>query len=233
MMRHFLLPLTALTVCVFALAAPAASEESSGPMGMERMQHWAADHEALLDAKLAGLKAGLKLTSDQDKLWPPFETAVRDAAKLHMEHMKSMMERMQKMRDMMEGMQKSEEKKSEGMNETTAPGQTMSPVDRLEAMGQRMSEHGAAITKVADAAKPLYASLDDSQKRLFALLGREMLMMGHGHRGMAMMHGGMGMIGGGMGGMGMMGAGGMGGKSEKMAPMENQTDEDDKDSGDE
>jgi hypothetical protein len=222
-MRRIFLPLTALTVCVFALAAPAASDESSGPMGMERMQLWAADHEAFLDAKLAGLKAGLKLTSDQDKLWPPFETAVRDAAKLHMDHMKSMMEHMQKMREMMEGMQKSEEKKSEGMNETTAPGQTMSPVDRLEAMGQRMSEHGAAITKVADAAKPLYASLDDSQKRLFALLGREMFMMGHGHRGMEMMHRG-------MGGMGMTGPGEMGQKPEKMAPMENQNDEDNKDS---
>jgi hypothetical protein len=194
------------------------------------MQHWAADHEALLDAKLAGLKAGLKLTSDQDKLWPPFETAVRDAAKLHMDHMKSMMEHMQKMREMMEGTQKSEEKKSESMNETTAPGQAMSPVDRLEDMGQRMSEHGAAITKVADAAKPLYASLDDSQKRLFALLGREMFMMGHGHRGMEMMRGGMEMMRGGMGGMGMMGPGEMGRKSEKMAPMENQNDEDDKDS---
>ena len=222
-MRRIFLPLSALTFCVFGLAAPAASDKSPGPMGMERMQHWAADHEALLDAKLAGLKAGLKLTSDQDKLWPPFETAVRDAAKLHMDHMKSMMEHMQKMRGMMEGMQKSEEKKSEGMNETPAPGQTMSPVDRLEAMGQRMSEHGAAMTKVAEAAKPLYASLDDSQKRLFALLGREMFMMGHGRHGMEMMHGG-------MGGMGMMGPGEMGRKSEKMAPMENQNDEDDKDS---
>ena len=167
MMRHILLPLAALAVCVFAPAAQAASDESSGPMGMERMQHWAADHEALLDAKLAGLKAGLKLTSDQDKLWPPFETAVRDAAKLHMEQMKSMMEHMQKMREMMQSMQKSEEKKSEDMNEMTAPGEAVSPVDRLEAMGQRMSERGAAITKVADAAKPLYGSLDDSQKRLF------------------------------------------------------------------
>jgi hypothetical protein len=33
---------------------------------MERMQHWADDHEAMLDAKLAGLKAGLRLTSDQE-----------------------------------------------------------------------------------------------------------------------------------------------------------------------
>src|SRR5580692_6021465 len=144
-MRHFLPPFALLAACTFALAAQVAPSEASEPTGMERMQHWAADHAALLDAKLAGLKAGLKLTSDQDKLWPPFETAVRDAAKLHADHMKSMMEHMQKMRGMMEGMQKSGEKKSEDMNETTAPGQTMSPVDRLEAMGQRMSEHGAAI----------------------------------------------------------------------------------------
>ena len=193
---------------------------------MERMQHWAADHEALLDAKLAGLKAGLKLTSDQDKLWPPFETAVRDAAKLHMDHMKSMMERMQKMREMMRGM-----KKSEDMKDTTAPGQAVSPVDRLEAMGQRMSEHGAAITKVADAAKPLYASLDDSQKRLFALLGREMFMMGHGHRGMDMMRRRDGNDARNDGRNGDDGTGEMGRKSERMEPMEmDQNDEDDNDS---
>src|SRR5579863_7326847 len=160
MMRRILPSLAALAVCAFAFAAQAAPDESSGAMGMDRMKDWAADHEALLDAELAGLKAGLKLTSDQDKLWPPFEAAVREAAKLHMEQMKSMMERMQKMRDMMQGM-----KKSQDMNNMTAPGEAVSPVDRLMAMGQRISDRGAAIKKVADAAKPLYASLDDSQKR--------------------------------------------------------------------
>ena len=59
---------------------------SAEPAGMERMQHWAADHEALLDANLAGMKAGLKLTPDQEKLWGPFETVVRDAAKTRMEN---------------------------------------------------------------------------------------------------------------------------------------------------
>ena len=73
------------------------------------MQNWADDHEAFLDAKLAGLKAGLRLTPDQEKLWPPFETAVRDAAKLHMDQMKSMMDRMQKMREMMRSMNNSED----------------------------------------------------------------------------------------------------------------------------
>ena len=217
MMRRILPTLAALAVCALPLTAQAASDKSSGPMGMERMQNWVADHEAFLDAKLAGLKAGLRLTSDQDKLWPPFEAAVRDAAKLHMDQMKSMMDRMQKMREMMRSTNNSED-----MTGAEAAGQTVSPIDRLEAMGQRMTEHGAAIKKVADAAKPLYASLDDAQKRQFALLGRALFMMGHGHHGMDMMRGGMGMM------RGMMGEGGMGmmGRSpDRTEPMGNGRDE--------
>jgi hypothetical protein len=74
MMRHILLTCAALAALTFAPAARAAEDDSSGP-AVERMQHWAADHEAMLDAKLAGLKAGLRLTSDQEKLWPSLETA--------------------------------------------------------------------------------------------------------------------------------------------------------------
>jgi zinc resistance-associated protein len=122
-MRHFVPPFAVLAACTFTLAAQAAPGDASEPAGMERMQHWAADHEAMLDAKLAGLRAGLRLTSDQEKLWPPFETAVRDAAKLHMDQMKSMMDRMRKMHEtMMQG----------------EPGEAVSPVDRLEAIGQGM-----------------------------------------------------------------------------------------------
>jgi hypothetical protein len=222
-MRHILLACAALAAFTFTPAAWAASDESSEP-AVERMQHWAADHEAMLDAKLAGLKAGLRLTSDQDKLWPPFETAVRDAAKLHMEQMKSMMDRMQKMREMMRSMQKSED-----MKDIEAAGPAVSPIDRLEAMAQRMSDRGAALKKVADAARPLYASLDDSQKRRFVLLGRGLFMMGRGHPGMEMMRGEQGMMGGmGMMGGGTMGEGGMGmmgRRPDRMEPMRNGPDE--------
>ena len=205
MMRHILLACVALGAWTFAPAAQAASDESSGP-AMERMQHWVADHEAFLDAKLAGLKAGLRLTADQEKLWPPLEAAIRDAAKLHMEQMKSMMEGMRRMH--------------ESMMQGVAPGEAVSPVDRLEAMGQGMSARGAAIEKVADAAKPLYASLDDSQKRRFVVLGRELFMIGHGHPGAAMMHG-MGMMDHGPAGQGGM----MGGQSDRMDGAEHGPDE--------
>lgn len=200
-MRHILLPFAALAL-TFAPAAQAFSAESSEP-AMERMQHWADDHEAMLDAKIAGLRAGLRLTSDQEKLWPPFETAIRDAAKLHMEQMKSAMERMRKMHEtMMQG----------------EPGGAVSPIDRLEAIGQGMSARGGAIEKVAEAGKPLYASLDDSQKRRFVMLGRALFMMGHHHPGMGMMQG-MGMMGhGGMDREGMKGEGSEGMKGMGHAP---------------
>jgi hypothetical protein len=42
-----------------------------------------------------------------------------------------------------------------------------SPLDRLDAVANGLSEVGAALKKVADAGKPLYASLDDQQKRVF------------------------------------------------------------------
>ncbi len=227
MRRAFLPPLAALTTCAFMVAAAAAAPgESSGPPGMERMQHWAADHEALLDARLAGLKAGLKLTSDQEKLWPPFETAVRDAAKMNMQHMKAMMDRAQKMRDMMEQM-----KDAKDATDISPDGSAVSPVDRMEAMAQRLSERGAAIKKVADAAKPLYASLDDAQKRLFGLLGGELAIMGR-HRGGGMMGGmGMGMMGAGGGMMGEGGMGMMGRDPNAMKKMANPSN-DDEDSSD-
>lgn len=38
------------------------------------------DVAAVLDARLAALKTVLKLTADQDKLWPPVEAAIRNAA---------------------------------------------------------------------------------------------------------------------------------------------------------
>src|SRR6202166_5466247 len=43
------------------------------------------DRAAFADARIAAVKAGLKLTPDQDKLWPPVEAAVRDFAQLRID----------------------------------------------------------------------------------------------------------------------------------------------------
>lgn len=191
MKRIILTSLAALSLCVPAVSVKAAPGDSMGSSGTERMQQWTADHAAMLDAGLAGLKAGLKLTADQEKLWPPFEAAVRDAAKSRMERAMGMMARMQDMQPMRE------QKAASGAERNPAA----SPVDRLDAIAQRLQQRADALKAFADAAKPFYASLDPSQQRLFGLLGGDLLMMGHGHHGMAAGEQGMGMMGNGAGGM--------------------------------
>ena len=46
------------------------------------------------------------------------------------------------------------------------------PVERLRQRATAMSDTSAALNKLADATDPLYKSLDDSQKRRFAILNR-------------------------------------------------------------
>ena len=171
-----------IAVAASFLATVGAAAQNNPPDMSGWAQHWAADHQALLNAKLAGLKAGLQLTPDQEKLWGPFEAAVRDAAEMRMRHMQEMMQRMGRMH--MEGMDHPGRRDDMDMGEGGRP----SPLDRLDALANRLTEVGAALKKVADTGKPLYASLDDQQKRIFGFLAREMMRMDH--------HGGMGPPGG-------------------------------------
>jgi LTXXQ motif family protein len=137
---------TFVATSAFAIAA----EDNQQSSRAERMQHWTADRETMLDAKLAGMKAGLGLTADQEKLWGPFEAAVKDADKSRLDAMGEMM----RMR---------------------SQGERMSPIDHLEAMADHLSQGATNVKKIADAAKPLYDSLDESQKHKFGMLGRMLI----------------------------------------------------------
>jgi hypothetical protein len=155
MKRTLLCALTAVAISVstFALtAAVAADNQSAEAAHKERMQHWAADHEAMMDARLGGMKAALKLTPDQNPLWEAFENAVRGGAKASMDDMREMMEE----------------------------GEGLSPVERMDAMANHTARRAEALKSVAQTAKPLYNSLDDTQKHRFDLLGRDMMMAGSG-----------------------------------------------------
>lgn len=155
MKRILLAALTAVALSVSSLAltaAVAADDQSAEAAGAERMQHWAADHEAMMDARLGGMKEALKLTASQYPLWEAFENAVHNADKTRMDDMREMMQNRER----------------------------MSPVERLDAMADRMARRATELKTIAGAAKPFYASLDDKQKRNFRALGREMLTAGGG-----------------------------------------------------
>ena len=84
------------SVLALALAGGAVAYAAGpdGP-GFPHMRFMHEEPAFMLDAKLAGMKAALKLTPDQEKTWAPFEAAVRDADSARREGWKAARERMQ------------------------------------------------------------------------------------------------------------------------------------------
>ena len=108
------------------------------------------DRAAFADARIAAVKAGLKLTPDQEKLWPPVEAAVRDLAKLRIAHANA--------------------RRTPPRDGTADAQQPEDPVARLRERADTMATTAAAMKRIADAADPLYKTLDDGQKRRLAIL---------------------------------------------------------------
>jgi zinc resistance-associated protein len=129
-------------------------DDAPGPELQRRWQPSAADAAAFIDARVAAIKAGLKLTPEQEKNWPAFEQAYRDVAKLRAERMRARWERRGEFGR--EGNQ-------------AADG---SPIDRLSRRADAVIARGTALKHLADAAGPLYQSLDEGQKQRFLLLSR-------------------------------------------------------------
>lgn len=126
-----------------------------GP-GMDRVQRWrpkAEDISALGDARIAALHAGLKLSAEQEKNWPAVEAALRDLAK----------------------------QRSERFAARASGDRPKDAIERLSLRADMMSQQGSALKKLADAAGPLYKSLDEGQKHRFVMLAK--LGGQHGWRG--------------------------------------------------
>ena len=67
-----------------AIAGTSLVSARKGSDDFQRVQRWrpgAEDIAAFGDARIAALHAGLKLTAEQEKLWPPVDNALRDLAK--------------------------------------------------------------------------------------------------------------------------------------------------------
>jgi hypothetical protein len=119
-----------------------------GPSHQMRWRPSAEDISAFANARIAALKAGLALTAEQEKLWQPVESALRDNAKARLD-------RWQKFRA-----------------EREAQAAPSDPVTRLRRGSDLMAARSAEMKRLADAVQPLYEKLDDAQKRRFSILSR-------------------------------------------------------------
>ncbi len=116
------------------------------------------DRAAFLDARIAALKAGLELNAQQEKNWPALESAMRDLAKERAARFAAWRER-----------------REQNGDETAE----FNPIDRLTRASDFLSARAADLQKLKTAATPLYDSLDNPQKRRFAVLFHG--VMGRGH----------------------------------------------------
>lgn len=118
--------------------------------GAERWRPSAEDLGAFADARIAGLRAGLRLTAAQEQHWPAFEQALRERAKLRAERLAA-------------------------FGDATRTGDVPdNPVARMQRRADMMVRHAGVMKQVADMAAPLYQSLDEAQKRRFVMLARPM-----------------------------------------------------------
>ncbi len=135
-----------------------------GPGARDLVPRWhpsAEDISAFGDARIAGLHAGLKLSAEQEKNWPAVESALRDLAK----------------------------QRSERFAARASADKPKDAIERLTLRAEAMTQRGAALKKLADAAGPLYKSLDEGQKHRFVMLARLGAGQSGGERGMHGHHG--------------------------------------------
>jgi gas vesicle protein len=95
-------------------------------------------------ARTAHIKADLRLTPEQEKNWPGFESAMSDMGKRYGDRQTAV---------------------QADRTQQKAPSDV---IEQLRDEAQFLSERSADRKTLADAAQPLYASLDDQQKRRFA-----------------------------------------------------------------
>ncbi|WP_245258230.1 Spy/CpxP family protein refolding chaperone [Rhodopseudomonas palustris] len=107
---------------------------------MELTASQLADHAA---ARAAQLKADLRLTPEQDKNWSGVQA------------------------ELVNVWRKQGEQRQSWRNARANQASNVDLIEQMRKDGDSRIEHGNDLKKLADAAQPLYASLDDRQKRRF------------------------------------------------------------------
>jgi hypothetical protein len=125
--------------------APAASQDQGRQDRRPRMSQ--DDFNRLVDARVASIKAGLKLSGDQERLWAPVETAIRTSAT--------------------ERFTRFEQRPTREQRQSA---DFMQRLERRSSMRTEGAQRSAALTT---ALRPLWDTFSEDQKRIAPRLLRE------------------------------------------------------------
>ena len=148
MKKHILIAATAALLAWPNLSSSvlAAPPQASEDAGTHQPRFSPEDFAAFTDARIAALKAGLKLTPAQEQYWPALETALREQARARGARM------------------------AEWREKAKEPREHRSVIEGLQQGAKLLAARSVELEKLADAAKPLYDSLDDAQRGRFRAL---------------------------------------------------------------
>jgi len=132
--------------------ANAQSAQTSAPASPERLN--AADRNNLTDMRIDLVKAALQLTPDQEKLWPPVESAIRARAEDRKARIPKIQETVGRRAD---------ESRVEVMR-------NRDPIAFLQRRSEALAQRSADLDKLAEAWQPLYKTLSQEQRQRMAAL---------------------------------------------------------------
>lgn len=162
-MRHVLL-MTAMAAVVTA-ATPLSARDRDRDDVVRITPNQIVD---MADARIAQLKADLRLTPDQDRNWGSFQSALHDMAQRRADRMTKLREQRSAQTDTpatapVDPNAKPADTRVRNERDDPAPDLVADMRDRADLMSARADD----FRKFADASGPLYGSLDDRQKRRF------------------------------------------------------------------
>ena len=152
MSKILLVGTTALFLAASSFAN-AQSAQTSGTATPERLN--AAERNNLTDMRVDLVKAALQLTPDQEKLWPPIESAIRARAEDRKARVAKIQETVGRRAD---------ESRIEVMR-------NRDPIAFLQRRSQALAQRAADLDRLAEAWQPLYNKLSQEQRQRIAALG--------------------------------------------------------------
>ena len=141
------------TTALFVSASSIASAQTPSPATLPEKLN-AADRNNLTDMRIDLVKAALQLTPDQEKLWPPVETAIRGRAEDRKARIAKIQETVGRRAD---------ESRVEILR-------NRDPIAFLQRRSEALAQRSADLDRLAEAWQPLYKTLSPEQRQRMAAL---------------------------------------------------------------
>jgi hypothetical protein len=151
MRKIFIFLSTAALLTGTAMAGPSAARDRSDRSDRTELTSSQLTDQAA--ARAAQLKADLRLTPEQNNNWPGFETAIVDIWKAQAERRMTW---------------RNARAKGSDQQARANPQDNIDLIEQMRREADQQVQRGNDQKKLADAAEPLYATLNDQQKRQLA-----------------------------------------------------------------